>query len=239
MVCPRPYDEVSELGLLHAFHEASTSKKGAPFLLGTKLLTWIRSDEFNPILSRKIEELPEPSRTRSYDAAVSSKVERLYGATADARGHALTPWHGAPVSASAQVPAPVASREPPRALEEMQRRRFSRRHDRMCVLFKSCLIFRSVSNCEAARTCSPRGFNSTLSFLLLSAVPPATSSAVTYTHYKIESTCHRDIQISGTCWKDTAISASDSAKSDPSAAGRHQSATKAHARRRNLNAMSL
>ena len=112
-----------------------------PFLLGTKLLTWIRSDEFNPILSRKIEELPEPSRTRSYDAAVSSKVERLYGATADARGHALTPWHGAPVSASAQVPAPVASREPPRALEEMQRRRFSRRHDRMCVLFKSCLIF--------------------------------------------------------------------------------------------------
>jgi hypothetical protein len=72
-----------------------------PFLLGTKLLTWIRSNEFNPILSRKIEELPEPSRTRSYDAAVSSKVERLYGATADARGHALTPWHGAPVSASA------------------------------------------------------------------------------------------------------------------------------------------
>ena len=134
-------DEVSELGFLHAFHEASTSKLVTQFLLGTKLLTWIRSNEFNPILSRKIEELPEPSRTRSYDAAVSSKVERLYGATADARGHALTPWHGAPVSASAQVPAPVASREPPRALEEMQRRRFSRRHDRMCVLFKSCLIF--------------------------------------------------------------------------------------------------
>lgn len=151
--------------------------------------------------------------------------------------HAVMLSHHGTVRQSRQVP--VASREPPRALEEMQRRRFSRRHDRMCVLFKSCLIFRSVSNCEAARTCSPRGFNSTLSFLLLSAVPPATSSAVTYTHYKIESTCHRDIQISGTCWKDTAISASDSAKSDPSAAGRHQSATKAHARRRNLNAMSL
>ena len=94
-------DEVSELGFLHAFHAASTSKLVTQFLLGTKLLTWIRSNEFNPILSRKIEELPEPSRTRSYDAAVSSKVERLYGATADARGHALTPWHGAPVSASA------------------------------------------------------------------------------------------------------------------------------------------
>ena len=97
-------DEVSELGFLHAFHafhEASTSKLVTQFLLGTKLLTWIRSNEFNPILSRKIEELPEPSRTRSYDTAVSSKVECLYGATAGARGHALTPWHSAPVSASA------------------------------------------------------------------------------------------------------------------------------------------
>jgi hypothetical protein len=56
-------------------------------------------------------------------------------------------------------------------------------------------VFRSLSSCEAARTCSPRGFNSTLSFLLLSAVPPATSSTVTYTQNKSESTCHRDIQI--------------------------------------------
>ena len=96
-------DEVSELGFLHAFHafhEASTSSKNSPFL-GTKLLTWIRSNEFNPIFSRNIEESPEPSRTRSYDAAASSKVGCLYGATAGARGHALTPWHSAPVSASA------------------------------------------------------------------------------------------------------------------------------------------
>ena len=107
--------------------------------------------------------------------------------------HAVMLSHHGTVRQSRQVP--VASREPPRALEEMQRRRFSRRHDRMCVLFKSCLIFRSVSNCEAARTCSPRGFNSTLSFLLLSAVPPATSSTVTYTQNKGESTFHRDIQI--------------------------------------------
>ena len=55
--------------------------------------------------------------------------------------HAVMLSHHGTVRQSRQVPGAVASREPPRALEEMQRRRFSRRHDRMGVLFKSCLIF--------------------------------------------------------------------------------------------------
>ena len=108
--------------------------------------------------------------------------------------HAVMLSHHGTVRQSRQVP--VASREPPRVLEETKRRRFSRRHDRRYVRsVQELFVSRSVSSCEAARTCLPRGFNSTLSFLLLSAVPPATSSTVTYTQNKGESTFHRDIQI--------------------------------------------
>ena len=63
--------------------------------------------------------------------------------------HAAMLSHHGTVRQSRQVP--VASREPPRALEEMQRRRFSRRHDRMCVLFKNCLYL------EVCRIVKPRG----------------------------------------------------------------------------------
>jgi hypothetical protein len=63
--------------------------------------------------------------------------------------HAVMLSHHGTVRQSRQVP--VASREPPRALEEMQRRRFSRRHNRMCVLFKSCLV---LEVCQAVK---PRG----------------------------------------------------------------------------------